>query len=116
MSGEGSLSPKREWTQEEMMITVTTAVLEAVEKNKEKEKSAKVAPPDFFEEDRKNMRRFLTEAEIFLCMNPKDYDTDEKKCLFLLSYMRGKGVTSWKLAHSDKIFNQKSKDPPCSRN
>uniref|UniRef100_A0A0W0FNU9 Retrotransposon gag domain-containing protein n=1 Tax=Moniliophthora roreri TaxID=221103 RepID=A0A0W0FNU9_MONRR len=66
------------------------AVLEAVEKNKEKEKSVKVAPPDFFKEDRKDTKRFLTEVEIFLCMNPKDYDTDKKKCLFLLSYMQGK--------------------------
>ncbi|ESK80670.1 hypothetical protein Moror_5113 [Moniliophthora roreri MCA 2997] len=90
-SGEGSSTPKQEpklRTQEEMMISVAMAVLEEVgKKEKKKEKKAKVAAPEPFERDRKDTKWFLTEVEIFLQMHPNDYNTDEKKCLFLLSYL-----------------------------
>ncbi|ESK89045.1 hypothetical protein Moror_13126 [Moniliophthora roreri MCA 2997] len=89
MSEEGSSRPKEEkgMTQQEMMISVATTVLDHVEKEKEKVKGAKVAPPDFFEGNRKDIRRFLTKVEIFLHMNLKDFNTNKKKCLFLLFYM-----------------------------
>ncbi|ESK82723.1 hypothetical protein Moror_5690, partial [Moniliophthora roreri MCA 2997] len=55
-------------------------------------------------------RRFLTEVEIYLRMHPAEYDTDKKKCLFLLSYLRGKDTQSWKQRNTDLIFNWKSSD------
>ncbi|ESK82391.1 hypothetical protein Moror_12183 [Moniliophthora roreri MCA 2997] len=87
MSGEASSTPKQEQkpkTQKEMIISVATAVLED---QKKKEKGTKVAAPDPFDGDRKETRRFLTEVEIYLRMHPSEYNTDEKKCLFLLSYL-----------------------------
>uniref|UniRef100_A0A0W0F3G5 Putative pro-pol protein n=1 Tax=Moniliophthora roreri TaxID=221103 RepID=A0A0W0F3G5_MONRR len=43
-------------------------------------------------------------------MHPSEYDTDEKKCLFLLSYLQGKDTQSWKQRNTDLIFNWKSGD------
>uniref|UniRef100_A0A0W0FDP1 Uncharacterized protein n=1 Tax=Moniliophthora roreri TaxID=221103 RepID=A0A0W0FDP1_MONRR len=90
MSEGGSSTPKQgpkeEKTQTQMMIEILTAVLEEMEKKK-KEKGSKVAAPDPFEGDRKDTKRFLMEVEIYLHMHPTDYDTDEKKCLFMLSYL-----------------------------
>uniref|UniRef100_A0A0W0FRE2 CCHC-type domain-containing protein n=1 Tax=Moniliophthora roreri TaxID=221103 RepID=A0A0W0FRE2_MONRR len=102
--------PKEEKTQTQMMIEISTAVLEEMEKKK-KEKRSKVAAPDPFEGDRKDTKRFLMEVEIYLHMHPTDYDTDEKKCLFLLSYLRGWDTQSWKRIWTEKIFNCQSKDP-----
>uniref|UniRef100_A0A0W0FMG7 Reverse transcriptase-rnase h-integrase n=1 Tax=Moniliophthora roreri TaxID=221103 RepID=A0A0W0FMG7_MONRR len=105
MSGEGSSTPKQEQkprTQEEMMISVATAVLEEVgKKEKKKEKRAKVAAPEPFEGDRKDTKWFLTEVEIFLQMHPNDYNTDKKKCLFLLLYLQGKTTALWKQSKTD---------------
>ncbi|ESK82539.1 hypothetical protein Moror_14371 [Moniliophthora roreri MCA 2997] len=78
--------PKEEKSQTQMMIEILTAVLEEMEKKK-KDKGFKVAAPDPFEGDRKDTKRFLMEVEIYICMHPTDYDTDEKKCLFMLSYL-----------------------------
>ncbi|ESK81918.1 hypothetical protein Moror_682 [Moniliophthora roreri MCA 2997] len=62
-----------------MILSVATAVLEEQEKKK-KNKGAKVAAPDPFEGDRKDTKWFLTKVEIYICMHPSDYNTDEKKC------------------------------------
>ncbi|KAI3602251.1 hypothetical protein WG66_002441 [Moniliophthora roreri] len=114
MSEDGSLTPrsklKEEKSQTQMMIEISTVVLEEMEKKK-KDKGSKVAAPDPFEGDRKDTKRFLMEVEIYLRMHPTDYDMDEKKCLFMLSYLRGRETQSWKKTQSKKIFNHKSKDP-----
>ncbi|ESK83146.1 hypothetical protein Moror_15005 [Moniliophthora roreri MCA 2997] len=110
MSGEASSTPKREQklkTQEEMIISVATAVLED---QKKKDKGTKVATPDIFDGDCKEMRRFLTEVEIYIHMHPSEYDTDEKKCLFLLLYLQGKDTQAWKQRNTDLIFNWKAGD------
>uniref|UniRef100_A0A0W0FM79 Retrotransposon gag domain-containing protein n=1 Tax=Moniliophthora roreri TaxID=221103 RepID=A0A0W0FM79_MONRR len=113
MSEGGSSTPKpkpREgMTQTQMMIEISTAVLEEMEK---KNKGSKVATPDPFEGDRKDTKRFLMETEIYLRMHPTEYDNDEKKCLFLLSYLRGKNTESWKNGQSAKIFEPKSGATP----
>uniref|UniRef100_A0A0W0G5G5 Uncharacterized protein n=1 Tax=Moniliophthora roreri TaxID=221103 RepID=A0A0W0G5G5_MONRR len=110
MSEIGSSTPKpkprEDRTQTQMMIEISTAVLE--EMDKKKNKGSKVATPDPFEGDRKDTKRFLMEVEIYLRMHPDEYDTDEKKCLFLLSYLRGKNTESWKKGQSTKIFEPKS--------
>ncbi|KAI3595022.1 hypothetical protein WG66_002410 [Moniliophthora roreri] len=93
-----------------MMIEISTAVLEEMEKKKNK--GSKVATPDPFEGDRKDTKRFLMETKIYLRMHPTEYDNDEKKCLFLLSYLRGKNTESWKNGQSAKIFEPKSGATP----
>ncbi|ESK81839.1 hypothetical protein Moror_9641 [Moniliophthora roreri MCA 2997] len=115
MSEGGSSTPKCSLkedpkTQSQMMIEVATAVLEEVEKKKKQEKGAKVATPDHFEGDRKETKRFLTEVEIFICMHPTDYDTNEKKCLFLLSYMWRPKTKAWKWIYTSKIFDKGDED------
>ncbi|KAI3621791.1 hypothetical protein WG66_015807 [Moniliophthora roreri] len=81
MSEGGSSTPrhglKEEKSQTQMMIEISTAVLEEMEKKK-KDKGSKVAAPDPFEGDRKDTKRFLMEVKIYLHMHPTDYDTDEK--------------------------------------
>uniref|UniRef100_A0A0W0G0K2 CCHC-type domain-containing protein n=1 Tax=Moniliophthora roreri TaxID=221103 RepID=A0A0W0G0K2_MONRR len=109
MSEGQSSTPKRDpkpKTQEEMIISVATAVLE----EKKKDKGVKVAAPEPFDGDRKETRRFLTEVEIYLRMHPTEYDTDEKKCLFFLSYLRGKDTQAWKQRNTDLIFDWKDGD------
>ncbi|KAI3613545.1 hypothetical protein WG66_006110 [Moniliophthora roreri] len=109
MSGEQSSTPKRDQkpkTQEEMIISVATAVLE----EKKKDKGVKVAAPEPFDGDRKETWRFLTEVEIYLRMHPTEYDTDKKKCLFFLSYLRGKDTQAWKQRNTDLIFDWKDSD------
>ncbi|ESK83063.1 hypothetical protein Moror_16941 [Moniliophthora roreri MCA 2997] len=98
--------PREDRTQTQMMIEISTAVLEEMEKKKNK--GSKVATPDPFKGDRKDTKRFLMETEIYLCMHPTEYNNDKKKCLFLLSYLRGKNTESWKKAQSNKIFEPKS--------
>ncbi|KAI3614292.1 hypothetical protein WG66_000057 [Moniliophthora roreri] len=114
MSKGGSSTPKpklrEDWTQTQMMIEISTAVLEEMEKKKNK--GSKVATPDPFEGDRKDTKRFLMETKIYLRMHPTEYDNDEKKCLFLLSYLRGKNTESWKNGQSAKIFEPKSGATP----
>ncbi|ESK81434.1 hypothetical protein Moror_9653 [Moniliophthora roreri MCA 2997] len=87
MSEGGSSTPKpkprEDWTQTQMMIGISTAVLEEMEKKKNR--GSKVAALDPFEGDRKDTKRFLMEVKIYLRMHPTEYDNDEKKCLFLLS-------------------------------
>uniref|UniRef100_A0A0W0FLD0 Retrotransposon gag domain-containing protein n=1 Tax=Moniliophthora roreri TaxID=221103 RepID=A0A0W0FLD0_MONRR len=84
MSKGGSSTPKpkprEDRTQMQMMIEISTA----------------------------DTKRFLMEVEIYLRMHPTEYDNDEKKCLFMLSYMRGKNTESWKKTQSRKIFDHKS--------
>ncbi|ESK82602.1 hypothetical protein Moror_5409, partial [Moniliophthora roreri MCA 2997] len=112
MSEGGSSTPKprqrEDRTQTQMMIEISTAVLEEMEKKKNK--GSKVAAPDPFEGDRKDTKRFLMEVEIYLHMHPTEYDNDEKKCLFLLSYLRGKNTEFWKKGQSRKIFDPKSSE------
>ncbi|ESK93867.1 hypothetical protein Moror_13021 [Moniliophthora roreri MCA 2997] len=106
--GSSTLKPKprEDRTQTQMMIEISTAVLEEMEKKKNK--GSKVASPDPFKGDRKDTKRFLMEVEIYLRMHPTEYDNDEKKCLFLLSYLRGKNTEAWKKTQSQKIFEPKS--------
>ncbi|ESK88463.1 hypothetical protein Moror_14699 [Moniliophthora roreri MCA 2997] len=106
--GSSTAKPKlrEDRTQTQMMIEISTAVLEEMEKKKNK--GSKVATPDPFEGNRKDTKRFLMETEIYLRMHPTEYDNDEKKCLFLLSYLRGKNTESWKNGQSRKIFEPKS--------
>ncbi|ESK85491.1 hypothetical protein Moror_10109 [Moniliophthora roreri MCA 2997] len=107
-TGSSTLKPKprEDRTQTQMMIEISTAVLEEMEKKKNK--GFKVAALDPFEGDRRDTKRFLMEVEIYLRMHPTEYDNDEKKCLFLLSYLRGKNTESWKKTQSRKIFDCKS--------
>ncbi|ESK81446.1 hypothetical protein Moror_15818 [Moniliophthora roreri MCA 2997] len=110
MSEGGSSTPKpkprEDWTQTQMMIEISTAVLEEMEKKKNR--GSKVATPDPFEGDRKDTKKFLMETEIYLRMHPTEYDNDEKKCLFLLFYLRGKNTEAWKNTQSKKIFEPRS--------
>uniref|UniRef100_A0A0W0FUP1 Retrotransposon gag domain-containing protein n=2 Tax=Moniliophthora roreri TaxID=221103 RepID=A0A0W0FUP1_MONRR len=100
--------PKEEKTQTQMMIEISTVVLEEMEKKKSR--GSKVVAPDPFEGDRKDTKRFLMEVEIYLRMHPTNYDTDKKKCLFMLSYLWGQSTQLWKKTQSAKIFDRKSED------
>ncbi|ESK84198.1 hypothetical protein Moror_16972 [Moniliophthora roreri MCA 2997] len=75
-SSTPKLKPREDRTQMQMMIEISTAVLEEIEKKKNK--GSKVAVPDPFEGDRKDTKRFLMEVEIYLRMHPTEYDNDEK--------------------------------------
>ena len=51
-------------------------------------KEIKMNPPTPFTGERKKLDNFLLEIEIYLKMNDSVYDTDEKKIMFALSYMK----------------------------
>uniref|UniRef100_A0A0W0EUI0 Reverse transcriptase n=1 Tax=Moniliophthora roreri TaxID=221103 RepID=A0A0W0EUI0_MONRR len=95
--GSSTLKPKprEDRTQMQMMIEISTVVLEEMEKKKNK--GSKVAAPDPFEGDRKDTKRFLMEVEIYLRMHSNEYNNDEKKCLFLLLYIDQDELTFSKL-------------------
>uniref|UniRef100_A0A0W0EWC0 Retrotransposon gag domain-containing protein n=1 Tax=Moniliophthora roreri TaxID=221103 RepID=A0A0W0EWC0_MONRR len=110
-SSTPKLKPREDRTQMQMMmmqmmIEISTAVLEEMEKKKNK--GSKVVALDPFEGDRKDTKRFLMEVKIYLWMHPTEYDNNEKKCLFLLSYLQGKNMEAWKKTQSGKIFEPKS--------
>ena len=59
-------------------------------------KEFKLNPPTAFSGDRKKLKEFLIETEMYLTINREVFDTDEKKIIFALSYMREGTAGPWK--------------------
>ena len=65
-------------------------------------KEIKLNPPTLFNGERKNLDQFLLESEMYLRMNAKVYDTDDKKIMFSLSYMKEGIAALWKKSFWEK--------------
>jgi len=60
------------------------------------EKEIKMNPPTPFTGIRRKLDEFLMEVDMYLAMNRTIYDTNEKKILFALSYMKDGTAGPWK--------------------
>jgi hypothetical protein len=49
----------------------------------------KINPPEVFTGDRNKFNTFLTQARLYIFLNAGEFDTDQKKILFMVSYLRG---------------------------
>uniref|UniRef100_A0A0W0GCM0 Uncharacterized protein n=1 Tax=Moniliophthora roreri TaxID=221103 RepID=A0A0W0GCM0_MONRR len=92
---------------EEWVAVIAIIVVETLEEKKNK--GAKVAVSEFFKGDHKDTQGFMLDVELYMQMNPKDYNMNEKKKLFLLSYMRGKS-RAWKEGELADILLAKKED------
>jgi len=59
-------------------------------------KEIKLNPPTPFSGDRRKLDDFLIETEMYLAINRDIYDSDRKKIIFTLSYMREGTAGPWK--------------------
>ena len=54
-----------------------------------------------FHSDRKLVRKFLQECELYILGNPKDFPDDASKVIFVLSYMDNGEAEKWKQYYID---------------
>ena len=47
--------------------------------------------------------KFLQEVNLYLRINQAIYDTNEKKIIFVLSFMSGETASAWALKWGDKV-------------
>jgi hypothetical protein len=50
---------------------------------------AKINPPEPFKGERGKLKTFLTQASLYIYWNSSEFPNDEKKIMFIISYMRG---------------------------
>jgi hypothetical protein len=50
---------------------------------------AKVNPPEVFKGERGKLKTFMTQANLYMYWNKSEFDTQEKKAMFIISYIRG---------------------------
>ncbi|ESK84056.1 hypothetical protein Moror_11495 [Moniliophthora roreri MCA 2997] len=65
--------------------------------NTDDHKGYKVALPEPFDGEREETKRFMAEVAIYLSLNRKNFNTDRKKILFVLSFLKGEWARKWKL-------------------
>ena len=58
-------------------------------------KEIKIASPSPFTGDPEKTRKFLQDVELYIRINSALYDTDEKKIIFALSFMKGGTAVGW---------------------
>jgi hypothetical protein len=55
---------------------------------------AKVNPPEVFKGERGKLKSFLTQSALYIYWNPKQFESEERQIMFMISYMRGTAY-SW---------------------
>ena len=56
----------------------------------------KLSPPKAFTGKREDLKKFLQDVKLYLHVNKKIYDNDDKQISFALSYMNDGDAASWK--------------------
>ena len=79
--------------------TPTQGVDESIHNPNNMYREVKLNPPTPFNGDRKKYDDFIIEAEMYLSINSDIFDTDKKKILFTLSYMREGTAGPWKQSY-----------------
>ena len=74
--------------------------------NNSNAKEKMINKPTPFTGDRKRIKTFLQECQIYLQINRKIYDTSEDKIAFILSYMNEKEALRWKQTYLRSIINE----------
>ena len=59
------------------------------------ERDAKINPPEIYDGNRKNFKRFWQQVELYIMGAPKQFPSDGQKIAFVLSYLRKGDADSW---------------------
>ena len=62
-------------------------------------KEVKIKTPTKFKGEKDKVTKFIREVELYLHINKHIYDTDEKKIVFMLSFMTDIATAAWKEAY-----------------
>ncbi|KAI3609204.1 hypothetical protein WG66_004088 [Moniliophthora roreri] len=103
-SGSTDVKPdvkKEENSNQQWAVQIATSVVEAIDEKKED--LSKGPAPEPYEGDHKDMRRFLFDLELYFRMNPSRANTDEKKKMILLLFLKGK-TADWKTTEQERLF------------
>jgi len=74
------------------------------------EKELRINPPKVFDGNRDNFIPFIQDAQVYLSLNDKSYNTDQKKIIYVLSFMNEGTAKTWKEAFLDGVFNNINQD------
>jgi len=67
-------------------------------------KAIKIAAPDHFDGKPENLKRFIQQCELTFRANPTQYDQDDRKIIFVLSYMKEGAAKVWKENYIDSTI------------
>src|ERR1700678_1823145 len=73
--------------------------------NSNKTKELRINPPTHFTGNRDDLDNFIQDCTLYLTLNRAVYETDEKKVIFMLSYMTEGTARAWKEAFVRDVIN-----------
>src|SRR6202453_1056566 len=78
--------------------------------NSNETKELRINPPTRFSGNRDDLDNFIQDCTLYLTLNRAVYETDEKKIIFMLSYMTEGTARAWKEAFVRDIINSPIND------
>ena len=72
-------------------------------------KEIQINNPTEFDGNREHLNSFLQDCHLYLALNSEIYNQDDKKIIFILSYMTKGIAKAWKEAFIQNVITQ---DPP----
>jgi len=73
-------------------------------------KELQINPPKVFDGNRDNFIPFVQDAQVYLSLNDKAYNTDQKKIIYVLSYLNEGMAKTWKEAFLDSVFSDENQN------
>src|SRR6202522_4518743 len=73
-------------------------------------KELRINPPTHFTGNRDDLDNFIQDCTLYLTLNRAVYETDEKKIIFMLSYMTEGTARAWKEAFVQDVINTQTND------
>src|SRR6202453_3855817 len=73
-------------------------------------KELRINPPTHFTGNRDDLDNFMQDCTLYLTLNRAIYETDEKKFVFMLSYMTEGTACAWKEAFVRDVIDSPTKD------
>src|ERR1700678_2032597 len=78
--------------------------------NSNEMKELRINPPTHFTGNRDDLDNFIQDCTLYLTLNRAVYETDEKKVIFMLSYMTEGAARAWKEAFVRDVINSPIND------
>src|ERR1700678_1755286 len=78
--------------------------------NSNETKELRINPPTHFTGNRDDLDNFIQDCMLYLTLNRAVHDTDEKKIIFMLSYMMEGTAHAWKEAFVRDVINSQTDD------
>ena len=78
--------------------------------NSNETKELRINPPTHSTGNRDDLDNFIQDCTLYLTLNRPVYETDEKKIIFMLSYMTEGTARAWKEAFVRDIINSPTND------